>query len=92
MIIVSAYTLKIMLNLEWVTPEQSFMHQRVMMDARKLDKEQLLEIFDGVHQQYQLRNHLFTCLTKWCVRNGVELPPFSELLAPKQDTHPEPQE
>ena len=81
-----------MLNLEWVTPEQSFMHQRVMMDARKLDKEQLLQIFDGVHQQYQLRNHLFTCLTKWCVRNGVELPPFSELLAPKPDTHSDPQE
>jgi hypothetical protein len=71
-----------MLSLEWVTPEQSFMHQRVMMDAKKLNKEELLEIFEGIHQQYQLRNHLFVCLTKWCVRNGVELPPFSELLTP----------
>lgn len=75
-----------MLNLEWVTPEQSFMHQRVMMDARKLSKDELLEIFDGIHQQYQLRAHLFLCLSKWCVRNGVELPPFSELLAPNKET------
>lgn len=75
-----------MLNLEWVTPEQSFMHQRVMMDAKKLNKEELLEIFEGVHQQYQLRNHLFVCLTKWLVRNGVELPPFSELLTPKTES------
>jgi len=82
------YALKIMLNLEWFTPEQSFMHQRVMMDARKLDKDDLLEIFEAIHQQYQLKGHLFSQLVRWCVWTGVELPPFSELLEPTQADHP----
>jgi len=82
------HALKIMLSLEWSTPEQSFMHQRVMMDARKLDKDDLLEIFEAIHQQYQLKGHLFSQLVKWCVKTGVELPPFSELLTPKQADHP----
>lgn len=72
-----------MLNLEWTTTEQSFLHHRVMMDAKKLDKQKLLEVFEGIHKQYQLHNHLFVCLVKWCIKNGVELPPFSELLAPR---------
>lgn len=55
-----------------------------MMDARKLDKEQLLEIFEAIHKQYQLRDRLFSALVNWCVRSGVTLPPFSELLEPKQ--------
>jgi hypothetical protein len=81
-----------MLNLEWSTPEQSFLHHRVMMDAKKLDKEQLLEIFASVHQQYQLKGHLFSRLVSWCVKNNVELPPFSELLEPKQFDHRDAQE
>lgn len=82
MSIVSTDALKIMLNLEWSTTEQSFTHQRVMMDARKLDKDDLLEIFGAIHQQYQIRGHLFSKLIAWCARNGVELPPFDELLKP----------
>lgn len=81
-----------MLNLEWTTPEQSFTHQRVMMDARKLDKDDLLEIFAAIHQQYQVRGHLFSRLIAWCARTGVELPPFDELLGPKQHDHLDPLE
>lgn len=77
-----------MLNLEWTTPEQNFLHQRVLMDAKKLDKEQLLEIFEIVHKQYLIRGHLFACLSKWCAQNGVTLPAFSELLEPKKVDHP----
>lgn len=71
-----------MLNLEWSTTEQNFTHQRVMMDARKLDKDELLEIFEAIHQQYQIRGHLFSKLIAWCARKGVELPSFDELLEP----------
>lgn len=81
-----------MLNLEWSTPEKDFLHQRVMMDARKLDKEQLLEIFETIHKQYQLRDRLFSALVNWCVRSGVVLPSFSELLEPKQSDLRIPQE
>ena len=77
-----------MLNLRWSTTEQDFLHQRVMLDARKLDREQLLEIFEAVHQQYLLRNHLFSRLVKWCTSNGVLLPSFQELLEPKPVDHP----
>jgi hypothetical protein len=77
-----------MLNLQWRTEEQDFMHQRVMMDAKKLDKEQLLDYLDELHKQYQLRHHLFNRLLIWCARSGVTLPSFEELLAPKPINHP----
>lgn len=78
-----------MLNIGWLGTEQSFLHQRVMLDAKKLDKEQLLEIFDSMHQQYLLRNKLFTNLTSWCVRNRIELPPLNELFEDRIVSHPE---
>ena len=62
------------------------------MDARKLDKEDLLEIFEAIHKQYQIRDRLFSALVNWCVRSGVLLPPFSELLEPKQSDLRTPQE
>lgn len=77
-----------MFNLQWRTEEQDFMHQRVMQDARKLDKEQLLEYLDELHKQYQLRHNLFSRLVAWCARTGVALPSFEELLAPKPVKHP----
>ena len=81
--------LKIVLNIAWLGTEQSFLHQRVMMDAKKLDKEQLIEIFDSVHQQYLLRNRLFSNLIVWCARNGVELPPITDLFEDKAASHPD---
>jgi hypothetical protein len=78
-----------MLNLQWQTQEQEFLHQRVMMDAKKLSKEQLLEIFEGIHRQYLLRNHLFSRLAGWCAKNKIILPSFEELLEPKSVHHPE---
>ncbi len=81
-----------MLNLEWTTPEQNFLHQRVLMDAKKLDKEQLLEIFEIIHKQYLIRGHLFSRLSAWCARNNVLLPSFAELLEPNTVDHPVEQE
>ena len=78
-----------MLNLQWQTQEQEFLHQRVMMDAKKLSKEELLQIFEGVHKQYLLRSHLFARLAAWCAGNKIILPSFEELLAPKEVHHPE---
>ena len=63
--------------------EQEFLHKRVMVDAAKLDRDQLLEIFEGVHKQYLIRANLFSRLASWCAKNSVELPGFDELLAPK---------
>lgn len=81
-------SLKTMLNISWLGPEQSFLHQRVMMDAKKLDKENLVEYIDFLHQQYLLRNKLFTNLVCWCTRNGVELPPLTELFEDRKVNHP----
>lgn len=80
---------KIVLNIGWLGTEQSFLHQRVMMDAKKLDKEQLIEIFDAMHQQYLLRSKLFSNLICWCARSGVELPPLTDLFEDKPATHPD---
>jgi thiol-disulfide isomerase/thioredoxin len=78
-----------MLNLQWQTQEQEFLHQRVMMDAKKLSKEELLQIFEGVHKQYLLQSHLFARLASWCASNKIILPSFEELLTPKEVHHPE---
>ena len=74
--------------MEWETPEQRFTHQRVMLEAKNLDKDQLLKVFDSVYRQQQIYNRAFSCLVNWCVRNQVELPPFDQLLAPKTVDHP----
>ncbi len=86
--ILNTCVLKIMLNLEWLTQEQEFTHHQVMMDAKKLNREQLLQIFESVHQQYQIQHRLFSRLASWCDRNGTELPSFAELLKPKTTDHP----
>jgi hypothetical protein len=69
-----------MLSTTWLSTEQQFLHQRVMLDVKKLDREQLVEIFGSYHQSYLLRNKLFTKLVCWCVKNGFELPPITDLL------------
>ena len=74
-----------MLSLQWSTTEQDFLHQRVMMQAKQLDKDQLLEIFEGVHKQYLLNQHLFKSLMRWCATEGGGLPGFADLL---QSTSP----
>jgi hypothetical protein len=71
-----------MLNFEWFTSEQKFAHASIMMDAEKLSKEKLLEIFAAVHQQYQIKDRFFRSLVNWCARNSVLLPAFDELLEP----------
>ncbi len=77
-----------MLNLEWLSTEQEFLHKRVVGDFAKLDRDQMMEIFEGVHKQYLIRNHLFSRLASWCARSGVVLPGFDELLTPKEAEHP----
>jgi hypothetical protein len=77
-----------MLNLEWLSTEQEFLHKKVVGDFAKLDREQMQEIFKEVHKQYLIRNYLFSRLAAWCARNGVVLPGFDELLTPKEVEHP----
>jgi len=74
-----------------LTPEQSFLHHRVIQDARKLDKEQLLSIFEDVHRLYLVKGGLFTRLVNWCSRTGVMLPSFAELYGDvvKLEVHPD---
>ena len=45
--------------MEWETPEQRFTHQRLMLEAQKLDKDKLLEIFNSVYRQQQIHSRLF---------------------------------
>ena len=73
-----------MLSFEWLDTEQNFIHQQVLMDAKKLEKEDLLKLFDTVHKQSLIRNRLFSGLVKHCVRTGVTLPSFDTLLAPQE--------
>jgi len=73
-----------MLSFEWLDTEQNFIHQQVLMDAKKLEKEDLFKLFDMVHKQSLVRNRLFSCLVKHCVRTGVILPSFDTLLAPQE--------
>jgi hypothetical protein len=75
-----------MLSTTWLSTEQQFLHQRVMLDVKKLDREQLVEIFGSYHQSYLLRNKLFTKLVCWCVKNGVELPPITDLLEESEES------
>jgi hypothetical protein len=80
--------LKTMENLFALNTEQSFTHVRFMSLAESLDKKELLEVLDRTHTQYAIQKNLFTQLTKWCVRNRVELPCFTELLKQTPPDHP----
>jgi len=62
-----------------LTAEQSFLHQRVIRDAEKLDKEALVKVLTDVHRLYLIKGGLFTRLVNWCARTGVVLPAFDEL-------------
>ena len=64
-----------------LTAEQSFLHQRVIRDAEKLDKAGLVKVLTDVHRLYLIKGGLFTRLVNWCARTGVELPAFDELYA-----------
>jgi len=70
-----------MSEVKWTTQEQDFMHQYFLMQAKKLDKEELLEIFESVHKQYLVKSHLLNCLIKWCARTGVNLPDIASILS-----------
>ena len=77
------------MEIAWFTVENEFLHTRVMADAAKLDKDDLLKIFDMVHKQSQLNKRLFSQLLKHCASEGVELPPLNELLEPNTGLRPE---
>jgi hypothetical protein len=62
-----------------LTAEQSFLHQRVIRDAEKLDKAALVKVLTDVHRLYLIKGGLFTRLVNWCARSGVTLPAFDEL-------------
>lgn len=77
-----------MKNMFELNTEQAFTHVRFMTLADKLDKAELLDILDKTHTQYMIQKNLFTQLTKWCVRNRVELPWMNELLEQTPPSHP----
>ena len=70
-----------MSEVKWTTQEQDFMHQYFLMQAKKLDKEELLEIFESVHKQYLMKTRLLNCLIKWCIKSNVMLPDIASLLS-----------
>jgi hypothetical protein len=76
------------MQLDWMSQEQEFLHNRVMMDAKKLDKDGLLQILEMVHKQSLINKRLFSSLSTWCARNQVMLPPLDELLVSKEVVHP----
>jgi hypothetical protein len=65
----------------WITAEQEFTHQYFLMQAKKLDKEELLDLFEHVHKQYLVNHRLFKSLMKWCACEGSGLPSFDKLLS-----------
>ena len=67
-------------DLKWITLEQNFLHQRVLSDAQKLDKKDLLVLIEMIHKQSLVNKRMFTTLIKHCVREGFELPPIDKLL------------
>lgn len=78
----------LIMELDWMSQEQKFLHQRVMMDAKKLDKDGLMQIFEMVHKQSLINKRLFSSLASWCARNQVVLPAFDELLEQRPVAHP----
>ena len=70
-----------MSEVKWTTQEQDFMHQYFLMQAKKLSKEELLQIFESVHKQYLIKSHLLNCLIKWCARSSVNLPDIASILS-----------
>lgn len=70
-----------MTEIKWTTQEQDFMHQYFLMEAKKLDKEELLEIFEQVHKQYLIKSRFLNSLIKWCLSNGIVLPNIDSILS-----------
>lgn len=70
-----------MAEVKWTTQEQDFMHQYFLMQAKKLSKEELLDIFESVHKQYLMKTRLLNCLIKWCLNTGINLPDIASILS-----------
>lgn len=69
---------------EWIDTEQQFTHFKLMKDADKANKAQLLEVLDMTHKNYLIQRKLFNNLLLHCARSGIHPPPLQELLEPKQ--------
>lgn len=68
---------------EWIDTEQQFTHVRLMNDAQKASKEQLINVLDVAHKNYLIQRKLFNNLLRYCATNGIHPPPLQELLEPK---------
>jgi hypothetical protein len=71
-----------MSDLEWITPEQDFLHQRVMLDAKELSKDQLLSVFEAMHKQLLVKSNLFNRMLRWCASTPAGVPDLAALLKP----------
>ena len=67
----------------FLSVEGEFSHLKACEAAKKLDKDELLDIFEVVHKQYLIRDNLFRKLLKFCTSNGLMLPDMAELLRSK---------
>jgi hypothetical protein len=68
----------------WMSLEQEFLHKRFIGQARKLDREELLDILEIVHANYLVRGGLFLRLSKWCQQQGYPLPEAEEITNPNK--------
>ena len=77
------YRVETMPLTEWIDTEQQFTHVKLMNDAQKASKEQLMEVLDIAHKNYLIQRKLFNNLLLYYARSGIHPPPLQELLEPK---------
>ena len=73
---------------DWLDTEQEFTHHKLMMHADEADKKDLLKVIDMAHKNYLIYHKLFRNLLSYCALNGLHPPDLTELLKPKQASHP----
>ena len=73
-----------MSDLQWITPEQEFLHQRVLLEIQKLSKDELVPVFEAMHKQLLVKSNLFNKMIRWCASTPEGLPDIQELLKPTE--------
>lgn len=63
--------------------EQEFTHRRVLDEAQKLNRDQLLSVVNELHMHYLVRGGILSRLISWCQQEGYPLPDASEVLEPR---------
>lgn len=77
------YRVETMPLTEWIDTEQQFTHVKLMNDAQKANKEQLIAVLDVAHKNYLIQRKLFNNLLLYYAKSGIHPPPLQELLEPR---------